>query len=118
MIVIPYVEEVCVREDRDILFIDFTEKSKISRGRLKENTPIIKDTLEWLNVHEIKYELIGSFSTDGWLEGYPARYYVDVPIDANNQKFKLVEDKFEIEGLPRDARVILCGTMLESCKRI
>lgn len=117
--IIKYTDQICVEKNRTILFVDFDYNAFKDNGNLREETPFIKETLEWLKTNNIDYELIGPFSNSGFLCGYYGRYYIDVPYENDNNQYKLLELYFEnIDGTMKDPRKLFCYTTLDVCEPI
>ena len=117
--IVKYTDEKCVEKDRDILFVQFKYNAFDDDGDLKEETPYIKETLEFIKNNDIQYELIGPFSNSGFLCGYYGRYYIDVPYETSNDKYKIIEEYFEnSDGTTKDENKIFAYCTLVDCKRI
>lgn len=117
--IIKYTDQICVEKNRTILFVDFDYNAFKANGNLREETPFIKETLEWFKTHNIDYELIGPFSNSGFLSGYYGRYYIDVPYETDNAHYKLLEEYFEnSDGTMKDPKKAFCYTTLDVCKPI
>lgn len=112
---VKYTDQICVEKNRDILFVDFDYD--LFYDDSKEETPYIKETLQWFYDNNISYEIIGPFSNSGFLEGYYGRYYIDVPYDLTNAKYKLLEEYFEnSDGTMKDPKKVFVYCTLEYCK--
>lgn len=117
--IIKYTDQICVEKNRTILFIDFDYNAFNDSDGLREETPIIKETLNWLSDNNINYEEIGPFSNSGFLSGYYGRYYIDVPFDIDNIHYKLLEAYLENpDGSMKDPRKTFCYTTLDVSKPI
>lgn len=120
--VVRYCDQIAVEENKDALFVDFSDAyfSQPWDDRQDEETDYIKETLMWLDENDIKYELSGPFSNSGWLSGYCPRYYLDIPFDKNDEKYKLVAEKLEYpdEITPKDDRIRFICVLLETAKPI
>ncbi len=114
---IKYTDQKCVEMDRTILFVDFDYD--YLENDLREETTYIKETLEFFKNNDIGYELIGPFSNSGILGGYFARYYINVPYETTNKKYKIIEEYFEnSDGSMKDSKKLFGYCVLEDCKRI
>ena len=114
---IKYTDEKCIEMDRTILFVNFDYD--YLENDLREETPYIKETLEFFKNNDIGYELIGPFSNSGILGGYFARYYIDVPYETTNEKYKIIEEYFENSNSSmKDPKKLFAYCVLEDCTRI
>lgn len=117
--IVKYTDEKCVEKNRTILFVDFDYSIFNDEDKLKDKTPLIKETLDWFEENNIEYEQIGPFSNSGFLCGYYGRYYIDVPYETSNEKYKLLEEYFENpDGSMKDERKLFCYTKVEWRKEI
>ena len=118
-VLVKYTDEKCVEKDRDILFVQFKYNAFEDEEDLREETPFIQETLEFFKNNDIWYELIGPFSNSGFLCGYYGRYYIDVPYETSNSKYKIIEEYFEYpDGTMKDENKIFSYCTLVDCKRI
>lgn len=114
---VKYTDEKCIEMNRVILFVQFDYN--YLEDELREETPYIKETLEFFKNNDIGYELIGPFSNSGLLGGYIGRYYIDVPYEISDEKYKIIEEYFENpDGSMKDSKKLFAYCILEDCKRI
>jgi hypothetical protein len=83
---------------------------------LREETPRIRETLEWLDSQNIGYELTGLFSDSGLLSGYSGVYYIDIPFNTTNDNYQKLEEYFEdgVGNMKVDNKIFMYVT-LEFC---
>ena len=114
---IKYTDEKCIEMNRTILFVQFDYN--YLEDELREETPYIKETLEFFENNDIGYELIGPFSNSGILGGYFARCYIDVSYEVSDTKYKIVEEYLEnSDGSMKDPKKLFGYCMVDDCKRI
>lgn len=114
---VKYTDQKCIEMDRTILFVQFEYDMFVDE--LEEETLYIRETLELFDSNDIGYELIGPFSNSGILGGYFARYYIDVPYETSNVKYKIVEEYLENpDGSMKDSKKLFGYCVVDDCKRI
>ena len=86
--IVKHIDKIAREKQRDVLFIDFDREIYPSYDY--ENYEERNKLITWLEENDIPYQLCGPIASElGW-ESYRGQFFIDIPIDENNKKYKLL----------------------------
>lgn len=103
-IALEHIDKIAREKQRDVIYIEFDKK--VYPSYEYENYTVRIELMQWLEEHEIPYLPCGHIASEyGW-ESYRGQLYIDIPMDENNPKYKLLDNhlenedgSFKIEGI-------------------
>jgi len=90
---IEYIDKIAREKNRDVLFIRFDREiyPDYDYQDYSERTKLIL----WLEENEIPYKICADYASENGWESYRGQLYIDIPMDENNDKYKLLNSHLE-----------------------
>ena len=93
--IIKNIDKIAREKQRDVLYIAFDEKVHPSYDY--ENNPKRIEFIKWLESNDIPYLFCEYIASESGWESYRGQLYIDIPMDENNPKYKLLNNHLEYE---------------------
>lgn len=90
-VAIKTIDKIAREKNEAVLILDFGLKMGDDYIKCKHRD----ETIQWLKDNNIRYECVLPFTTKMlFLGGYFGHLYLDIPLDEDNELFKLVDSHF------------------------
>ena len=91
--ILKYIDQIGREQNRDVLYIEFDREiySNYDYEQYEERNNLLK----WLKDNDIPYEKCAHYASENGWESYRGQLYIDVPMDENNDKYKLLNEHLE-----------------------
>jgi hypothetical protein len=87
------IDEIAREKHRDVIFVQFHNFSTGFVADYRTN-PSREEVISWLDEQRIAYIPCGGFDSGGIVEGYDGELYIDVAIDADDENFFKLSERF------------------------
>jgi len=91
--IIEHIDKIARDKNRDILYITF-DKEIYPSYEFEEYTQR-NNIIKWLNDNDIPFKECGQIANESGWESYRGELYIDVPMDDENSKYKLLNNHLE-----------------------
>lgn len=98
--IIKHIDKIAREKQRDVLYIEFDDEIDYTIN------PTRKEFLKWLEANEIPYLPCAYIANECVWDSYKGQLYIDIPMDENNAKYRLLnshleneDGSFKIEGI-------------------
>jgi len=91
--IIKHIDQIGREQNRDVLYIEFDRE--IYSDYIYEQYEERNNLLKWLDDNDIPYVKCADYASENGWESYRGQLYIDVPMDKNNDKYKLLNEHLE-----------------------
>lgn len=89
--IIESIDAICRRREKDLLYLAFIDDELNYRSVYSD----VSEVTSWLDEHGIGWEICTAFDREfEHFDGGPGAICLDVPFDAENEKFRILEEAF------------------------
>ncbi len=98
--VVEHIDAIARKKQRSVLFLEFgvpKDGNSFTSSYNYQKDPIRAEILQWLDAHNITYEMCGDIASEyGW-RAYRGQIYLDVVPDESNEVYMFLNDYLEDE---------------------
>lgn len=82
--VLKHIDAIAREKNRDVLFIHFENYQEDGEG----DDPIRQIVLDWLEDHEIAFQLCMGLEQEGFFDVYSGDIYIDLAVDEDDSNYR------------------------------